>query len=277
MNRLACWQASAAGLAVAASLWSGQAAPPQDAQDAGLARLAAEMARGGEPAPIPLESHAGAPYGVVYDRFRLMWLAARSASAAAAPAEPAPVGAKLVIVAYALGDRDRMNAPQDIQVFHPGRQPAARLDQRCGAREPDALLPGVTLPPLTCAATFQTANLGPDDVVEITYADPLTSGGSRTAALPVAVAMPRKTHHVEPVMPPGEPAPNTPIVVRISALIDVNGAVRFPYVVSGPDVFGRTALSTVEQWRFEPARVNGAPIPVTSTFTLTYQAKPRQD
>jgi hypothetical protein len=162
-------------------------------------------------------------------------------------------------------------------VFHPGRQPVARLEQGCGAREPDALLPGVTLPPLTCAATFQTANLHGNDVVEMTYADPLTSGGSRTAALPVAVAMPRKTHDVEPVMPPGEPVPNTPIVVRIGALIDLDGAVRFPYVVSGPDVFARQALSTVEQWRFEPARVNGAPIPVTSTFTITYETKTRHN
>ena len=174
-----------------------------------------------------------------------MWLAARSASAAASSLEPAPVGPKLVIVAYGLDDRDRVNAPQDIQVFHPGRQPVARLEQRC--------------------------------VVEMTYADPLTSGGSRTAALPVAVAMPRKTHDVEPVMPPGEPVPNTSIVVRIGALIDLDGAVRFPYVVSGPDVFARQALSTVEQWRFEPARVNGAPIPVTSTFTITYETKTRHD
>jgi Gram-negative bacterial TonB protein C-terminal len=274
INRLACWQLSAAGLVVAVSLWSGQAAPPQQSPDASLARLAAEMARGGDPAPIPLNSEAGTRYGVAYDRFRLMWLAARSASATASPAEPAPVGAKLVIVAYALGDRDPVNAPQDIQVFRPGRQPYARLEQRCGARERDALLPGVTLPPLTCAATFPTANPGPGDVVEITYADPLTSGGSRTVALPVAVEMPRKTHHVEPVMPPGEPAPATPIVVRIGALIDLDGAVRFPSVVSGPDVFARQALSTVAQWRFEPARVNGAPIPVASTFTVTYQAKP---
>ena len=105
------------------------------------------------------QSAAGTPYGVVYDQFRLMWLAARSASAAASSLEPAPVGPKLAIVAYGLDDRDRVNAPQDIQVFHPGRQPVARLEQRCGAREPDALLPGVTLPLLTCAAIFQTARL----------------------------------------------------------------------------------------------------------------------
>src|SRR5207247_3613727 len=158
------------------------------------------------------------------------------------------------------------------QLFDAQRRQVERLSAACEP-EPATRAPGVELPPLSCAATFDRLALRPDDVVQITYADVAEPGGSRTVSLPVRVVTPRKVHQVDPEMPPNEPIPETPVVVKVEALIDLDGAVRYPRVASGPPAFGDAAIKTVQQWRFEPARVNGAVIPVLATLTVTYSPR----
>jgi TonB family protein len=66
-------------------------------------------------------------------------------------------------------------------------------------------------------------------------------------------------------------------IVYVESVIDANGiicAARVLRAQPGGDIgaaFSRNALACVRQWRFQPARRNGKPVPVL--FSLTVQFK----
>lgn len=59
------------------------------------------------------------------------------------------------------------------------------------------------------------------------------------------------------------------VVVR--ALLDEQGTVACARVLRGVErELDRATLATVKQWRFEPARLNGVPVPVVYNLTVTF-------
>jgi len=253
------------------SYWMIQA--PVAAGDEGLAfaRLAIETAAQRDVEPIPLTGRRGEVHALVYDRFRLTVVAARAAAASGRPLDPAAPSADLlspmlVIVAVPLGNDGQSNTPRQIQLFDKDRRPVAPIAHNCGASVAD-MLPDVKVAPLACAATFERRNLGPDDAVHITYLQAVGPGMASVVSLAVKLSPPRKTRHVDPHLPPNQPLPTRPVVVRIAAWVDLDGMVRYPRVVKGPPHFADAALETVGKWRFEPPRMNGAPVPMTLTVT----------
>ncbi len=58
--------------------------------------------------------------------------------------------------------------------------------------------------------------------------------------------------------------------VVIDTTIDKTGRVTGAKVISGPSVLRQAALDAVRQWRYEPSKLNGEPVPVQLTVTLKF-------
>ncbi|HEX6465097.1 MAG TPA: hypothetical protein VFZ98_11605, partial [Vicinamibacterales bacterium] len=153
---------------LAASLAAAQIDPSTPA-DLLVARLAVDSAVDDVP-PIEISLESNRVF-VVYDRFRLIWLAARTARRMGQQVDPAnlPVQVRtprVVVLAYPrapiTGDTV---VPQWVQ-----------LNGRTGRllAPPDAhvLLPGVEWPPLTRVVAFDVTKLTPGDKLAIVYNDP---------------------------------------------------------------------------------------------------------
>jgi periplasmic protein TonB len=59
-------------------------------------------------------------------------------------------------------------------------------------------------------------------------------------------------------------------VVRLEAAIDEHGTVAAVKVLSGNPVFAEAAKKAVLQWKYNPALLNGKPIPSEATITVTF-------
>jgi TonB family protein len=90
---------------------------------------------------------------------------------------------------------------------------------------------------------------------------------------------PIKTHDVKPAYPPLALSSGVQGVVIIEATIDSGGNVVHTRVLRGQPLLDQAATDAVQQWRFEPTMLNGAPVPVIMTVTVNFRADggPRQD
>jgi periplasmic protein TonB len=59
--------------------------------------------------------------------------------------------------------------------------------------------------------------------------------------------------------------------VRIDALVDENGRVSSAKVVGGPTMLHQAAIEAVRQWKYQPATLDGKPVPMHLTVTLQFK------
>jgi len=59
--------------------------------------------------------------------------------------------------------------------------------------------------------------------------------------------------------------------VRMDALIDANGRVTTMKIVSGPTLLQQAAMDAVRQWRYQPATLDGKPVPMHLTVTVQFR------
>ena len=86
------------------------------------------------------------------------------------------------------------------------------------------------------------------------------------------IRVPRKQADVRPVYPASMREAGREGVVPIEAVIGRDGAVHAVRVLSAnihPD-FAVAAVDAVRQWRFDPTLLNGVPVEVTMTVTVTF-------
>jgi protein TonB len=62
-------------------------------------------------------------------------------------------------------------------------------------------------------------------------------------------------------------------VVVIDCTIEPLGLVSGVQVLSGHPLLNQAALEAVRQWRYEPTRINGVPVPVVLTVTLRFNLR----
>jgi protein TonB len=102
----------------------------------------------------------------------------------------------------------------------------------------------------------------------------VSGGGNGAADEPRAIGgeldPPRKTRHVVPAYP--ELARRTGVggSVVVECVIDVDGQVSQARVLRGHPLLDGAALEAVRQWRYEPTRLNGVPVPVLLTVTVSF-------
>lgn len=84
------------------------------------------------------------------------------------------------------------------------------------------------------------------------------------------VRPPQKVHHVAPVYPAIAQAARVSGTVILEALIDVDGSVRDVKVLLSKPLLDGPAMDAVRQWRFTPTLLNGVPVQVIMSVTVTF-------
>jgi len=85
---------------------------------------------------------------------------------------------------------------------------------------------------------------------------------------------------VAPVYPPAAQAAGFAGTVRVAATVRADGRLGAVEVIddSAPGVgFDEAALAAVRQWKFDPARVDGAPVDSVKTFAFRFEPAPGFD
>jgi len=77
-------------------------------------------------------------------------------------------------------------------------------------------------------------------------------------------------HRVEPTYPVLAKAARVQGEVVLSAVISTNGDIENLQVVSGHPMLVPGALAAVKQWRYKPYLLNGQPVEVETTITVTF-------
>jgi protein TonB len=81
---------------------------------------------------------------------------------------------------------------------------------------------------------------------------------------------PVKIRDVKPVYPEEALQARVQGVVIIEALIDETGKVSDAKILRSIPLFDQAALEAVRQWEFTPTVLNGVPVPVIMTTTVTF-------
>lgn len=174
----------------------------------------------------------------------------------APPPPPAPVQARTVSKPDAVVDPNiaPASAPDTIQPeFERPRLPGlpsveGGLDLGTGAGVSIGTGVNVPAPPVPPAA------LAPQG--------PYRPGGN--------IRTPTKIHHVAPVYPAIAQQARVEGTVVIEATIGTDGRVKDARVISSKPLLDQAATDAVMQWRFTPTLLNGVPVPVLMTVTVTF-------
>jgi protein TonB len=124
----------------------------------------------------------------------------------------------------------------------------------------DTFEPNATsLPPV---APTEVAPLFPLPKPVIKKAEPIRIGGGVQAALLL--------RQVKPVYPRLAQQARAQGVVVMEAVIAADGSVKSLRVVSGHALLTQAAVDAVQQWLYRPTLLNGEPVEVATTITVTF-------
>jgi periplasmic protein TonB len=94
---------------------------------------------------------------------------------------------------------------------------------------------------------------------------PLVPGGD--------IRVPQKIRHVAPIYPSIARANGVEGVVILEAVIGENGRVKNVRVLRSIQLLDQAAVDAVRQWQFTPTLLNGQPVPVVMTVTVSFELK----
>jgi TonB family protein len=94
-------------------------------------------------------------------------------------------------------------------------------------------------------------------------AAPLAVGGD--------VKQAKLINSVSPAYPPLAKNQHVSGNVLVDALIDANGKVTTMKVVSGPTLLHQAAMDALKQWKYQPATLDGKPVPMHLTVTIQFR------
>lgn len=83
----------------------------------------------------------------------------------------------------------------------------------------------------------------------------------------------RMTSSIAPVYPMLAKNQHIEGDVRVDALIDASGRVSDMKVVSGPPLLQQAAMDALRQWKYQPATLDGKPVPMHLTVTIQFRMK----
>jgi TonB family protein len=88
-----------------------------------------------------------------------------------------------------------------------------------------------------------------------------------------AIREPRRIHYVDPVYPPIARAAAVSGTVIIDATLAADGTVRDARVLRSQPLLDQAALDAVRAWQYSPTLLNGRPVEVVMTVTVTFSAR----
>ena len=92
--------------------------------------------------------------------------------------------------------------------------------------------------------------------------DPVPVGG--------VIRAPTRVVYIQPVYPPLALASRKEGTVILQAVIDESGVVREVKVLRSIPLLDEAAVQAVSQWKFTPTQLNGTPVPVVMTVTVSF-------
>ena len=98
--------------------------------------------------------------------------------------------------------------------------------------------------------------------------DPSVEVSQAAISVPPDVMQRLLVHKVDPVVPRGSKVRG---VVVLSAVIGRDGSVTSLRPISGPDTLTQAAMDSVQWWKYEPYRQNGAPVDVQTTLAVEFR------
>jgi protein TonB len=159
---------------------------------------------------------------------------------------------------------------------------SASSEQAVPLAEPDAIVPDAIVPDATGLPDVVPSG-GPipgagDVPVEWFGPRPAAPPAPRAAVPPPrqplrvggVVRPPQKIHHVAPVYPAIAQAARVSGTVILEALIGADGTVHELAMLKSVPLLDDSALKAVRQWRFTPTLLNGVPVPVIMTVSVTF-------
>lgn len=156
------------------------------------------------------------------------------------------------------------------------QRPAASASTAAPVEEPRGVNPEPDPPPLESfdaprsvidGAPFLSVALAADPVPPPPprQREPIRVGGT--------ITRPERVRDTPPVYPAIARAANVEGTVVLEAVISVDGAVQDVRVLRSIPLLDRAAVDAVRQWLFTPTRLNGEPVPVVMTVTVTFRLR----
>jgi len=99
---------------------------------------------------------------------------------------------------------------------------------------------------------------------------PVEHARPRTLQVSAGVQQARLIHRVEPVYPFLPKSIHREGRVELRAIIATDGRIKSLQVVSGDPMFIQSALSAVQDWRYQPTLLNNEPVEVETYIIVTY-------
>jgi TonB family protein len=116
------------------------------------------------------------------------------------------------------------------------------------------------------------------DLATLTAGAPAAAAAARNpAGMPTApvrvggpIKTPMKVRDVKPVYPPEAQVARVQGIVILEITLDAQGHVADAKVLRGNPLLDSAAIDAVRQWQYTPVLLNGAPVPVIMTVTVTF-------
>jgi hypothetical protein len=210
--------------------------------------------------PISLDADGSKKHGIAFDHIRLIGLAARAQAAAGTPlnAKALPTAVtqpRMVVIAVPLVCGAETIAPETV-VLTDSRGSSPPSPNKATGDGIAALAPGLPPMPGAVAVVYTVPNFIVGARTTIHYAKPCE--GVQDVTMPVNFTQARALTEAPAPAPPGKTPPADGARVLLQVFIAADGTALFPAFVSGPFEFTDAAIAGLKNWRFEPARVNGA-------------------
>jgi protein TonB len=183
---------------------------------------------------------------------------------------------------------DRVVQPVNIALPPPARTPA-----RASSRGPSTVsesrpeIPAPVDPPTGVAPATADQTIAASTVnrmIAVERGSGLIERPGRVESAPTAppiarspvrphsgVQTPRKIVDVAPKYPALARESHTEGLVILDVIIDENGNVTSTRVLKSVTLLDQAAIEAVRQWKFTPTRLNGEPIPIVMTVTVSFR------
>ena len=228
-----------------------------------LRALARAQAATADWSPIPATITGKPPSVVIYDRLRLLGLAARlgansatSINSADMPAELARIGMVVVVNPYRCEERLLAAAGVEIHDATGVLVPRAQREA-LSSEHVTRVLPGTALPAGAKAFVYQLPRPRSNDVIVASYAEDGCEVQGKVLRGAVEFTPAKLIDAPPPAIPKDASGPAT---VFLQAIVDFEGRFQQPVYIGGPGELETAAREAIGHWRAEPARMNGAPV-----------------
>jgi hypothetical protein len=219
--------------------------------------------------PLNLSDAGGTPRAIVFDFFNLASARAqREASQGRTLGSQIP--AATLIVAHPLQCAGTFISATAIDIVGARGQVAPRAPQLGDAGMLATVVPGATLPQGAVGVLMPSPFLPTPGSVRINYPK-----ADACPDLPQEVLIALRPEGSQlrsselPVLPAGNTEPDPSVFFH--ALIDVDGSLKQPSYIAGPQSLTADAAEALKTWKATPARVNGTPIVTVVTLRVGFK------